>query len=588
MLDISSDQGQSEFCCSLRRKNFIPQPAFVCQAGSGSEQTGQTEKNMSEERVQNEIQECAEYAGEIVEAICEETTDKWIIARFKNTERVFIPTYEWHPAPKPGAKTIVYIETKSSNGLWAGSIEKTAAARVWYEIHQSFKTQADLDVEVVAADANGLICGVKTIIGYMPKREIEMSPSPNLESYIGKKFKARILKFSPTDAKLILSHKAAIAEQLLADKEELLAKLKPDQIYDGIVKQITDFGAFVDIGAGVEGLVHRSNLSWGNDDPSSVVSIGDKVKVIVISAEKGRIALGRKQLLKDAWTDILPSFKIGDIVEGKVTTFANFGAFVRLAENIEGLIHNTELSWDASIHQAKQILKLNDIVRVKILNIDEAKRRIALSLRQVDGNPWQIFADQTPAGTKLNLPIVSIADFGLFVDLGNGLRGLIHKNDVQWEQGRIELENMFKVGDHIDCILLSTDVTRERASLGIKQLSHDPWQTFLDKKPLGHQFEAVIQRIAKFGAFAAIEGVEGLIHISEISENRIENVGSILKVGQNVTVTVINIDENRHRIGLSMIADPFEPTVNTEEEHSTSDEQSAKIADIFPSALKKS
>lgn len=543
---------------------------------------------MSEERVQNDVTESPNYAGEIVEALCEEVTDKWIIARFKNTERVFIAASEWSPTPKLGAKTVVYIEGKAKNGLWSGSIEKTAAARIWYELNHLYKTQTDIEVEVVAAEANGLLCDVKTVIGYMPRREIEATPSPMLESYVGQKLKSRVLKFSANDAKIILSHKAAMADKLLADRETLLTQLKADQIYDGTVKQITDFGAFVDIGAGVEGLIHRSNLSWNNEEPASVVSIGDTVKVIVLSVEKGRIALGRKQLLKDNWAEMMNTLKVGDIIEGKVTTFANFGAFVRLAEQVEGLIHNTELSWDASVHQAHQILKLNDTVRVKIISIDEAKRRIGLSLRQVAVNPWQQFADQTPTGTKLHLPIVSIADFGLFVDLGNNLRGLIHKNDVQWETGKLELAERFNIGDSIDCVLLSTDVDRERASLGIKQLSHDPWQTFLDKKPLGHQFEAVIQRIAKFGAFATLEGVEGLIHISELSEKRVENVGAVVKVGQTVTVTVINIDVQRHRIGLSMTAEPFEPNEpsDTSETANNDAEKGAKIGDIFPNILK--
>ncbi len=533
-----------------------------------------------------------EFIGEIVKAACKEITQERVIAQFNASETVFVPRSELPQNLTPGDTFEVYIDGMSKNGIWVGSIDKIAPAALWKHFAQCRQNQTDIDVTVIADDDNGLICDVESLLGFMPKREIEESPLATLGSYVGQKMKARILKFSQADGKLIVSHKAAVAEKLRETRESLLAQLKPEQIYEGTVKQIVDFGAFVDIGAGVEGLVHRSNLSWGNDDPASVVSIGQQIKVIVLAINNGKISLGHKQLIEDTWAESSKKLTVGDIVEGKVTTFANFGAFVRINDQVEGLIHNSELSWQSSVRQAQQVLKLNQNVKVRIIGIDEERRRLRLSLRRVQENPWQQIFDACPPGTKLNTKISGIADFGIFVDLNYGLRGLIHKNDLPESDGKIDLNEKYHIGDPIECIVVSVDVEKERANLSVRQLAGDPFQAFVEQKPLGKSFEAVIRRIARFGAFAAIGDVEGLIHISELSENRVENVGSVVKVGQTVQVTVINIDENRRRIGLSMIAEPFEPNLRDDSDSSDNNENTDSqsrptLGDIFPENLKK-
>ena len=421
----------------------------------------------------------------------------------------------------------------------------------------------------------------------MPRREIEESPMPELAGYIGKKLSVRVLKFSAGNGSIIISHRASVAQQLREERETLLAQLKPDQIYPGRVKQIVDYGVFVDIGAGVEGLVYRANLSWDNADPASIVSIGDKINVKVLSIEQGKIALGHKQLIPDTWSETIKDMHVGDIVEAKITTFANYGAFARVENKVEGLIHNSELSWDNGIKQARQILHLNDVVKVKIIGFDEERRRLKISLRQMSENPWKLAAEKYTVGSVWKLPVVGIADFGLFVDLGDNISGLIHKSDIQWSGVVSDLEQRYHIGDEVECKVLGIDVEKGRGSFGIKQLTRDPWREFLDQKPLGHQFEAEVRRIVKFGAFAAIGDVDGLIHISEMSEDRVENIGSILKVGQTVTVTVISIDDEKRRIGLSLIAEPFEPDADTSSVPSEdSESEHAKLADILPDELK--
>ncbi len=529
--------------------------------------------------------EIRDYIGEIINARCEEVSDQRVIFKFDEVQWAFVPRSECQDDIKKGDIVELYVDGIAKNGMWACSIDKVSLARLWTQINEAKQNASDLNAEVVAAEDNGLVCDVLGVAAFMPRREVDDSSHIILEQYIGQTLKSRILKVLQADGTIIVSHRAAVAEQQREAREKLLSQLKPDQIYEGTVKQIVDFGAFVDIGAGVEGLVHRSNLSWGNQDPAEVVSIGAKLKVIVLAVEEGRISLGHKQLVEDPWAAAVKSLVIGSIVEGRVTTFANFGAYVRLDSQIEGLVHNSELSWDNGVRSAKQILNLNDTVKVKIIGIDENRRRISLSLKQVGDNPWIAIAQKYPVGSVQTLKIVSIADFGLFVDLDNGLRGLIHKNDLQWKRDDIDLNAAYKIGDEIECKTLAIDTEKCRASFGVKQLSSDPWAEFVAQKPLGKQFEATIRKTTRIGAFASIGEVSGLIHISELAEVRVPSVESVVHVGQNVTVTVIGIDEERRRINLSLIAEPFEPDNSdaVEVDESTS---MPTIADILPDELK--
>lgn len=529
-----------------------------------------------------------DYTGKILTAEIIDVHQNRAVAKSSNGDGILISGCELPNTAKAGDQIELLIDGTTPNGVWRGSIYKTMAKRLWDKIEACRQNETNLEAKVVAAEKNGLICDVESLMGWMPYREIEENPLESLDSYVGQTFEVRVLKFSQSDGKLVVSHRSAVAEQIHENREQLLANLKPDQVYFGTVRKIVDFGVFVDIGYGVEGLVHRSNLSWGKEDPACIAAVGDKLQVVVLSVEEGRIALGHKQLIKDNWADYVQTLHVGDIVDGKVTTFANFGVFVRVADQVEGLVHNSELSWDASVRQAQQILKVNDEVRVKILSIDIENRRIQLSLRRVESNPWQVVFDQYPAGTRMKTKIVGIAEFGLFVDLGHDLRGLVHKNDLPASDEE-DLEKRYHIGDEIECTMRHVDVDKERASLCVKPQIEDTFAAFAAQKPVGKRFPAEIKRIAKFGAFAAIGEVEGLIHISELSENRVENVGSVVKVGQKVEVTVVSLDVSRRRIGLSLIAEPFEPVDDAAEaENSSLNESShATMADIFPESLKK-
>lgn len=528
------------------------------------------------------------YVGELVNAKCLEVTDRRVISEFGEGQKIVVARNEW-PDAEPGMHKEIYVEGEARTGLWAGVISKVEAVNLWNRIEKLHKDNADIDVTAVACESNGLICDLLSLCAFMPRREIEPNAPQDLSKYIGKRFKARILKFSEADCSIIVSHRTAAAEELKAAKDALLSSLAVGQTYDGTVRQIVDFGAFVDIGAGVEGLVHRSNLSWNNAEPAKILKTGDPLKVTVLALENGRISLGHKQLTEDDWAARAEGLHAGDIVEGRVTHFSKFGAFVQINGQIDGLLHDSEVSWDRSVRRAQQVLKIDDIIKVKILEVDPEKRKLRLSLRQTDDNPWQVLKDTCPAGTTLKGAIISIADFGLFVDIGHGQQGLIHRNDIPLTDSKADLNTLYHVGDEIEFAVMEIDTERKRAKLSIRQLAGDPFQNFLAQNPLGHQFDATITRIAKFGAFAQIGDVEGLIHISQLSDKRVETVESVVSTGQAVKVTVINIDEKKRRIGLSLTAEPFEPQAEDDAaaiNKAEAQNSRATIADIFPQKRK--
>ncbi len=550
-----------------------------------------TEQELNKERSQfPETDDFADYAGEIVRAACETESGNRIIGRFDGGRRVAVAKCEFSAPPKSGEAFDVYIEGLMKNGMWGGSIDKIAPFSLWKKLETMMHEETDCEARAVSAEPNGLICDVSGVAAFLPTREIAPSERAPHE-LVGTTLPVRIIKLSQQRGQIIVSQKAAVEQTLREARENVLTNLKVGQEYEAVVRQIVDFGVFADIGAGVEGLIHRSNLSWENDDPAKCVCVGDRIRVVVLSADKGRIALGRKQLVEDCWATAAQTLHPGDIAEGKVTTFTTFGAFVRLSNGLEGLVHNSELSWDDSIRQAKQAVKLGESVRVSIMEIDTDKRRLRLSLRRASGDPWEAAVRKYPVGAKVTLPVAGVADFGIFLDMGEHIRGLVHKNDIAWNDAKIDLASRYPAGTPVECVVLGIDAQRHRACLGIKQLSGDPWAEFMALEPLGKQYEATIRRLAKFGAFAELKdfAVEGLIHVSELSERQVDRIESVVKPGDEVTATVVQIAPDKRRLGLSLIAEPFTPAAEDQTDgEKTADPAVAPptMADIFPDILK--
>lgn len=529
--------------------------------------------------------------GTIVNAEVEALSPKHVIVRVGDRHGS-IRTDEFGELPEVGTKLELFVEGEAQNGLIVCSRLKVDPMKTIQAIDKAYRNQENISVSVVGCDSKGLICDTLSLYGYMPRHQIDVSNvNLPLENFVGKTLVAKIIKTS-NDGTVIISRRAAIEKDVLAERERILEKLAVGNVYEATVTQIVSYGVFADIGAGVEGLIHKSNLSWSNADPAEFTAIGEKLKVTVIGLENGKIALDHKQHIEDNWAKYCAQYEIGKTYDGKVTSLTNFGAFVSLDGKIEGLIHNSELSWDNAIKSASQMFKLNDAVRVQVLGRDDEKRRFSLSAKRAIDNPWIWAAEHYPTGKCVSLPISNIVDFGIFVDMGQNLHGLIHQNDISWS-GDNAFKTKYKKGDVVECTVLSIDVEQGRASFGIKQLTKDPWTAFAALKPMGKAFDAKIKRIAKFGAFATLElGVEGLIHISELAPRRVKAVSDVVSVGDKVRVTVVNFDPAQRRLGLSMTALPFTPDDDTDHDDdaapkSVHEKSNATFADILPNALKK-
>jgi len=331
--------------------------------------------------------------------------------------------------------------------------------------------------------------------------------------------------------------------------------LEVGQIREGFVKNITQFGAFIDLG-GVDGLLHKSDMSWGRvNHPSEVVSVGDKVEVMVLSVdvEAGKISLGMKQKTPDPWLSVEEKYPVASTVSGKVVNIVDYGAFVELEPGVEGLVHVSEMSWTRRVPHPSKILRKADIIQARVLDVDPAKQKISLGIKQLQPNPWELLADKYPVGSRINGKVRNLTDFGAFVEIEEGIDGLIHVSDLSWAKRVMNPSDILSENDVVEAVVLSIDVEKQRVSLGLKQIEPDPWIQVPEKYGIGSIVHGKVVNITSFGAFAKLEeGVEGLIHISELDERHVDNPEEIVSVGEELELKVISLDPEERRIGLSL------------------------------------
>jgi small subunit ribosomal protein S1 len=356
------------------------------------------------------------------------------------------------------------------------------------------------------------------------------------------------------------------------------------------VKNITDYGAFIDLG-GMDGLLHITDMSWGRvKHPSQILNIGDeiKVKVLKYDTERERVSLGLKQLQPDPWENVQAKYQVGQKLSGKVVSLAEYGAFVELEEGVEGLIHVSEMSWTQRVKHPSKIVAIDDNVNVLVLDIDTANRRISLGMKQLEANPWVALKDKYPPGTVIEGQIKSITDFGVFIGIEEGIDGLVHISDFSWTKRVNHPSEMFKKGDTIKAVVLSVDMENERFSLGIKQLEKDPWGAVATKYPVGTQLDVKVTKTADFGVFVELEPeIEGLIHISELSTDRVEKVDDVAKPGDTVRAEVISIDRDARKIGLSAKQVQLKGDRADIQKYSKAGSSKASLGDVFSDAFAK-
>ena len=454
-----------------------------------------------------------------------------------------------------GDVVAVYLERmEMENGFMLLSKDKAEIIRAWDEISQACERDQLVEGTVIAKVKGGLSVdiGVKA---FLPGSQIDTKPIKNLDKFLGKKLKFKIIKFNKKRGNIVLSRRAVVAQERALQRVETLNNLQEGMIVTGTVKNITDYGAFIDLG-GMDGLLHITDMSWGRPThPSELFAVGDeiKVKILKYDREKERVSLGYKQVTSNPWDEAEYKFPVGMIIKGKVVTLKDYGAFVKLEDGLEGLIHVSEMSWTERVKHPSKIVKEGDEVECKVLEVDPKQKRISLGLKQLQANPWDELEIKHPVGTQLEGEVKSVTDFGIFVDIGMGIDGLVHVSDIAWTKKFNHPSEKYKKGDKIQAMVLGIDKANEKFSLGIKQMERDPWESIKARYKVGQAIDGAVTKLTDFGAFVEIEeGVEGLIYVSEIADHRIEKPADVLKVGDQVRAEVLSIEPKERRIGLSI------------------------------------
>lgn len=457
-----------------------------------------------------------------------------------------------------GDHVLVYIERiEDDDGRLVLSKEKADVLRAWDEISEACEKDELVEGTVVAKVKGGLSVdiGVKA---FLPGSQVDIRPTKNLDQYLGKTYKFKIIKFNKKRGNIVLSRRLLLMEERARQKEQTLSKIEEGMVTEGVIKNLTEYGAFIDLG-GLDGLLHITDMSWGRiRHPSEIFKVSEKIRVKVLKydEEKERVSLGYKQLLPDPWTTVETRYRAAMRVSGKVVSLTDYGAFIELEPGVEGLVHVSEMSWTQRVKHPSKLVNEGDTVEAIVLDVDTGNRRISLGMKQIEPNPWDIIAEKYPSGAKIRGVVKNTTDFGVFVGVPEGVDGLVHVSDISWDAKAIDPNTMFKKGDEVDCVVLSIDKAAEKFSLGIKQLGNDPWQAIAEKYPPGTRVKGKVTKIAEFGVFVQIEeNVEGLLHASELEgDGKPKDRVKTMEEGTEIECMITAVDLREHKLSLSMKA----------------------------------
>ena len=466
-------------------------------------------------------------------------------------------TREGEITVKEGDEIDVFFDAdEGEHGGIVLSRSKAEQAKVWRDIEDAFQHNGVVEGAIVGKVKGGLKVDVG-VAAFLPGSHADIRPARNLDRFIGQRGHFAVLKFNRARGNVVVSRRAVMERERAQLKQETMKVLEEGVILVGIVKNITDYGAFVDLG-GIDGLLHVTDMSWGCvNKPSDVVSVGDRVRVVVLKydPERGRVSLGMKQIMPDPWASVAERYPVGARVRGKVVSLADYGAFVELEPGIEGLVHVSEMSWTKRVTHPSKVLEVSQEVDVMVLDVDTANRRISLGLKQAEPNPWELVCINHPVGSRINGQVKNITDFGVFIGVEEGIDGLVHISDLHWTKKVRHPSEMFQKGDEVEAVVLGIDVENERISLGVKQLAEDPWQGMHQRYPVGAKVKGKITSVTDFGVFMEVEeGIEGLIHVSQLSTERVEKPQSMFTPGQEIEAEVMAIDARDRKIALSIKA----------------------------------
>jgi len=456
-----------------------------------------------------------------------------------------------------GSQVEVILEKlEDRNGNPVISYDLAQQKKNWENILQKCSEGSVVSGRVKTKVKGGLIVSIG-VDAFLPASHIDIQPPKNLDQYLGQTYDFKVLKINQDRKNIVLSRRELIEEQRQQKRRDLLESIQPGQIRKGVVKNITDFGAFIDLD-GMDGLLHITDMSWGRiSHPSEMLKQGEEVQVMIIEVnrEKERVSLGLKQTTKNPWDDIEHKYPVGAKVRGKVVNLVPYGAFVEIEPGVEGLVHITEMSWTKRITKPSELLKVGQELDAVVLGIQKEEQKISLGLRQLEPNPWDMVRHNYPIGARVRGKVRNMTTYGAFIELEEGIDGMVHVSDMSWTRKVNHPSELLKKGDEVDALVLDVDAQQQRISLGMKQLTPDPWSEIDNFFRIGDVVKGTVTKITSFGAFVELaNGIDGLVHISQISEDRIDKIKDVLKPGQEVTARVIKIDRDERRLGLSIKA----------------------------------
>ena len=459
------------------------------------------------------------------------------------------------PVQEGDTVEVLLERTEDRDGHIVLSREKAEKMKIWDEVEKAYADRRVVIGHVIERIKGGLAVDIG-VRAFLPGSQIDLRPVRNLDALKGQELRMRVIKVNKKRGNIVLSRKALLEEENAEKKKETLASIAEGKVIKGVVKNITDYGAFIDLG-GIDGLLHVTDMSWGRaQHPSELFKVNDEAEVIVLKYDPAteRVSLGYKQLNNDPWTSVTDRYPVGQRVSGKVVSLTDYGAFVELEPGVEGLIHVSEMSWNKRVKHPSKLVNVGDSVDSMVLGVDPEARRISLGLKQIETNPWHEFAEKYPVGSRIAGTVRNLTEFGAFVEVDEGIDGLIHISDMSWSKRLTHPSEMLKKGDEVEAMVLNVDAESQRLSLGLKQLATDIWDDFFEKNKVGDIVEGKVVRVTNFGAFVElVEGIEGLIHVSEFDARKGEQKEEI-KVDETIKMRIIKLSPEERKIGLSVRA----------------------------------
>ena len=485
--------------------------------------------------------------------------DVFIDIGYKSEGAVSLSEFGADAEVKVGDKvTVMLVQLENEKTGMVELSKRRADDKIrWEKILERYVEGCVVTGTIKSAVRGGLLVAIDDVEAFLPGSQIEVAPVKELEPYVGQTFDFKVIKISNERRNLIVSRRELIEGTLAEKKAELLASLQKGEVRKGRVKNITDFGAFINLD-GLDGLLHITDMSWGRiKHPSEILKVGEELDVMVLDVDRDRerVSLGLKQTTDNPWNTIQEQFPVGARVSGKVVNLAAYGAFIDIAPGVEGLVHISEFSWTKRVARASDVLNIGDEVLVVVLSVDVDNQKIALSIRQAQDNPWDTVQERFPVGSKVSGKVRNFTAYGAFIELEEGIDGMIHVSDMSWTRKINHPSECLQKGQEVEAVVLDVNPKEQRISLGLKQAQTDPWSDIAAKYAVGSTVKGKVSKIASFGAFIELEdGVDGLVHISQISEDRVEKVKDALAVGQEVEARVVKVDRGERRIGLSIRA----------------------------------